>query len=315
MKISALLSTPKRDKLNTSNPLKLTCGTSHYGMIKGRMSKRKRPPRSARSRITAPRSTGSPARNASKGPANTSHSHGLWLYGSHAVIAALQNAKRRCHRLIVTKQGLETLDKTLGERAHGDFNAEVVDRAEIDTVCGPDSVHQGIALLVDPLPDLHIEDVVAPHDQVPDTLVVLDQATDPRNIGAVLRSARAFGARALIIQDRNAPPETGAMAKAASGALEHVSLVRVTNLARAIWTLKDSGYWCIGLDGYADDDIGAIDPTLRRVIVMGAEGAGLRRLTRETCDQLVRIPMDTAQESLNLSNAAAIALYVLTRPR
>jgi 23S rRNA (guanosine2251-2'-O)-methyltransferase len=94
-----------------------------------------------------------------------------------------------------------------------------------------------------------------------------------------------------------------------------VALVRVTNLARAIWTLKDAGYWCLGLDGYAEDDIGAVDPTPRRVIVLGAEGAGLRRLTRETCDQLVRIPMDSSQESLNLSNAAAIALYVLTRPR
>jgi len=239
----------------------------------------------------------------------------LWLYGVHAVSAALANPARRRHRLIVTKQGLDALEKALPDRSVGEFSPEIVDRAEIDAVCGPDSVHQGMALLSDPLSELHVEDVIAPGDQTPDTLVVLDQATDPRNIGAVMRSARAFGARALVIQDRNAPPETGTMAKAASGALEHVSLVRVTNLARAIWTLKDAGYWCLGLDGYADDDIGAVDPTPRRVIVLGAEGAGLRRLTRETCDQLVKIPMDTDQESLNLSNAAAIALYVLTRPR
>jgi len=239
----------------------------------------------------------------------------LWLYGVHAVSAALANPARRRHRLIVTKQGLDALEKALSDRSIGEFSPEIVDRAEIDAVCGPDSVHQGMALLADPLSELHVEDVIAPEDQTPDTLVVLDQATDPRNIGAVMRSARAFGARALIIQDRNAPPETGTMAKAASGALEHVSLVRVTNLARAIWTLKDAGYWCLGLDGYADDDIGAVDPTPRRVIVLGAEGAGLRRLTRETCDQLVKIPMDTDQESLNLSNAAAIALYVLTRQR
>jgi len=288
-------------------------------MIKGRMSKRKRPPRSARSRINAPRPaqrpTGAAARSASKGPAHLPHGHALWLFGIHAVSAALQNENRRKHRLIATKQGFETLEKELAGRSPAGFNAEIVDRAEIDAVCGPDSVHQGVALLVDPLADLYVEDVIAPADQAPDTLVVLDQATDPRNIGAVMRSARAFGARALIIQDRNAPPETGAMAKAASGALEHVALVRVTNLARAIWTLKDAGYWCLGLDGYAEDDIGAVDPTPRRVIVLGAEGAGLRRLTRETCDQLVRIPMDSSQESLNLSNAAAIALYVLTRPR
>jgi len=284
------------------------------------MSKRKRPPRSARSRINAPRPTGTTSRGSAKSPPNAAHGkgthgHGLWLYGVHAVSAALANPVRRRHRLIVTKQGLESLEKAMTGHSVGEFSPEFVDRAEIDAVCGPDSVHQGMALLVNPLPELHVEDVIAPENQTPDTLVVLDQATDPRNIGAVMRSARAFGARALIIQDRNAPPETGAMAKAASGALEHVSLVRVTNLARAIWTLKDSGYWCLGLDGYADDDIGAVDPTPRRVIVLGAEGAGLRRLTRETCDQLVKIPMDTDQESLNLSNAAAIALYVVTRPR
>jgi len=282
------------------------------------MSKRKRPPRSARSRINAPRPTGTTARGSAKPSPHGAHGHGghgLWLYGVHAVSAALANPARRRHRLIVTKQGLDALEKALSDRSIGEFSPEIVDRAEIDAVCGPDSVHQGMALLADPLSELHVEDVIAPEDQTPDTLVVLDQATDPRNIGAVMRSARAFGARALIIQDRNAPPETGTMAKAASGALEHVSLVRVTNLARAIWTLKDAGYWCLGLDGYADDDIGAVDPTPRRVIVLGAEGAGLRRLTRETCDQLVKIPMDTDQESLNLSNAAAIALYVLTRQR
>lgn len=284
-------------------------------MIKGHMSKRKRTPRSARSRINAPRPTGTSVRSTTKGIGQSAHGHALWLFGLHAVSAALLNPKRRRHRLIATKQGIESLEKALPEKNIAEFNPESVDRAEIEAVLGPDSVHQGLALLVDPLPELYVEDAISPEDQTPDTLVVLDQATDPRNIGAVMRSARAFGVRALIIQDRNAPPETGSMAKAASGALEYVSLVRVTNLARAIWTLKDAGYWCLGLDGYAEDDIGAVDPTPRRVIVLGAEGAGLRRLTRETCDQLVRIPMDTDQESLNLSNAAAIALYVLTRPR
>ncbi len=277
------------------------------------MSKRKRPPRTARGRINAPRPTGTSSRGGAKPAARAAHSHALWLYGIHAVSAAIANPDRRTHRVIGTKQGIEALQNALPERNIAEFNIETVDRAEIDTVCGPDSVHQGIALLADPIPDKHVEDVIASEDQTPDTLVVLDQASDPRNIGAVMRSARAFGARAVIVQDRNAPPETGSMAKAASGALEHVSLVRVTNLARAIWTLKDAGYWCLGLDGHAETDIGDVDPTPRRVIVLGAEGAGLRRLTRETCDQLVKIPMDSSQESLNLSNAAAIALYVLTR--
>jgi len=279
------------------------------------MSKRKRPPRTARGRINQPRPTGTSKRSGGKPPAHGAHATGLWLFGTHAVAAAIENPARRKHRLISTKQGAEALEKALGGQVPPTPGIEIVDRAEIDTVCGPDNVHQGVALLTSHLPDLYVEDIIAPDDGTPDTLVVLDQATDPRNIGAVMRSARAFGARALIVQDRNAPPETGTMAKAASGALEHVALVRVTNLARAIWTLKDAGYWCLGLDGEADSDIGSVDPTMRRVIVLGAEGAGLRRLTRETCDQLVKIPIDSAQESLNLSNAAAIALYVLTRPR
>ena len=160
------------------------------------------------------------------------------------------------------------------------------------------------------MPDVAIEDVLAGAGTTA-TLIVLDQATDPRNIGAVLRSARAFGALAVIMQDRNAPTETGTMAKAASGALEHVAVVRVTNLARALWLMKDAGFWCLGLDGTATASIGAVDPTSKRAVVLGAEGAGLRRLTRETCDQLVRIPIDAAAESLNLSNAAAVALYAV----
>ena len=130
-----------------------------------------------------------------------------------------------------------------------------------------------------------------------------------------MRSARAFGARAVIVQDRNAPPETGTMAKAASGALEHVHLVRVTNLARAIWALKDANYWCMGFDGHADTNIADVDPSPKRAIVLGSEGAGLRRLTRETCDQLVKIPINEDAESLNLSNACAVALYEVTRKR
>ncbi|MEX0693863.1 MAG: 23S rRNA (guanosine(2251)-2'-O)-methyltransferase RlmB [Rhodospirillales bacterium] len=279
------------------------------------MSKRKRPARTARSRINAPRPTGTATRTTAPATHTQGSGKGLWLYGLHAVTAALQNPARKKHRLIATKQAAESLKDTAGNDFSGIMEAEIVDRSDIDAVCGPDSVHQGLALLASPLADLYIEDVICDAAQTTDTLVVLDQATDPRNIGAVLRSARAFGVRAVILQDRNAPPETGAMAKAASGALEYVSLVRVTNLARAMWALKDAGYWCLGLDGSAESDIGTVDPTAKRVVVLGAEGTGLRRLTRETCDQLVRIPMDEAAESLNLSNAAAIALYVVTRNR
>lgn len=279
------------------------------------MSKRKRTPRTARSRITAPRPSGSSSRGTPTGRSGGG-GRSIWLYGTHAVIAALTNPARRRHRLIATKQAYEGLLSLLGDDALPlDPEAEIVDRTEVDSACGPDSVHQGLALLVDPLEEEAIEDIITERPSGADTLVVLDQATDPRNIGSVMRSARAFGARAIIMQDRNAPPETGAMAKAASGAMEHVTVVRVTNLARALWILKDANYWCMGLDGTADKDIGDVDPTERNVIVLGAEGSGLRRLTRETCDQLVRIPICTDSESLNLSNAAAVALYVVTRPR
>lgn len=274
------------------------------------MSKRKKPARTARGRINAPRTGVNPARAPqAQRPAG---GRGLWLYGQHAVVEALKNDARRRHRLIGTEQALEQLKNTLGSGVQPDPMPESVDRADVDAVCGPDAVHQGLALLVDPLADLAVEDII---DAAPerDVVVVLDQATDPRNIGAVMRSARAFGAHALVVQDRNAPPETGTMAKAASGALEHIPLVRVTNLARALWALKDAGYWSLGLDGSGESNIGDIDMPARTVIVLGAEGSGLRRLTRETCDQLVRIPIAPDAESLNLSNAAAVALYEITR--
>lgn len=285
------------------------------------MSKRKRPTRSARGRINTPRPTASNARGGKPVPASkagnapASRPQGLWFFGLHAVVAALGNPDRRRHRLIGTKQGLENLKQALVDGTTPAPSPEIVDRSEVDAVCGPDSVHQGLALLVDPLDDIHIEDLIEAATTETDTLVILDQATDPRNIGAVMRSARAFGARGVIVQDRNAPPETGTMAKAASGAIEHVRLVRVTNLARAIWALKDADYWCMGLDGHAETHIADVAPSPKRAIVLGAEGAGLRRLTRETCDQLVKIPINEDAESLNLSNACAVALYEVTRTR
>ncbi|MCP5368051.1 MAG: 23S rRNA (guanosine(2251)-2'-O)-methyltransferase RlmB [Hyphomicrobiales bacterium] len=239
-----------------------------------------------------------------------------WLYGLHAVAAALANPARRCRRLVVAAQSRDEVGDRLAAAAraggHG-LTAEVADRRDLEALLPPGAVHQGVGLLAEPLPEPSLEDVLAAAVGAP--LVVLDQATDPRNVGAVLRSAAAFGVVAVVVQDRHAPPATAALAKAASGALEKVPLVRVTNLSRALDAIKAAGYWITGLDGRGEVPLPAADLAGARALVLGAEGRGLRRLVAEHCDTLARIPMTDAVESLNLSNAAAIALYELARHR
>ena len=244
-----------------------------------------------------------------KGAPRASSGGGYWLYGIHAALAALGNPKREVLDLCVTPGFAENHPETV-EKA----GARVIERADLDALLPEAAVHQGIALRVKPLVFVDSWDVLgtAPA-QGKQCVAILDQATDPRNVGAVLRSAAAFGIKCVIIQDRYAPPETGALAKAASGALEHVPLVRVTNLAREMDDLKSAGFWCIGLDGHTDmalRDTRLDGPT---AFVLGAEGKGLRRLTREKCDVLVRIPLSEAVESLNLANAASIAFYEWAR--
>jgi 23S rRNA (guanosine2251-2'-O)-methyltransferase len=230
-------------------------------------------------------------------------SQGIWLYGLHAVSAALGNPKRRRLRLIATSAGAEALPD-------GTAEIEIVDRDEIDGIVPPGAVHQGVALEVGPLGTTTIEDVAQHADQAGRTVAIaLDQVTDPQNVGAVLRSAAAFGASAIIMPDRNTPEASGAMAKAASGALEIVPLVRAANLVRALEYLKEQGFWVIGFDMDAPTSLADADLPERCVLALGAEGRGLRRLTRETCDLMVRIPMTGAMESLNVSATAAVALY------
>ena len=189
-----------------------------------------------------------------------------------------------------------------------------MERQDMDRLLPPGAVHQGIAVLAEHLDAIGIEDVGRMAQGREHALVmVLDQVTDPHNVGAILRSAAVFGALAVVVPDRHSPEETGALAKSASGALEVMPLVRVTNMVRALEQLKEAGFWTAGLAGEATQTIAQAKLSGKIALVMGAEGEGLRRLTREHCDHLIRLPMTSLVESLNVSNAAAIALYELIR--
>jgi 23S rRNA (guanosine2251-2'-O)-methyltransferase len=233
----------------------------------------------------------------------------IWLYGIHAVAAALANPRRRLKRLLLTVDAEAALAEALPRPWR--VPAERVERNRFQTFLLEDSIHQGAALLAEPLQPIPL-DVAIAHAGGP--VLVLDRVTDPRNVGAILRSAAAFGAACVVMQDRHAPPETGALARAASGALELVPIAREVNLSRAIVALQRAGFWVLGLAGEGKRSLAEAVPRDRRtVLVLGAEDAGLRRLQRETCDELVRLPMVPEVESLNVAAAAAVALYEIAR--
>ncbi|MGB0750251.1 MAG: 23S rRNA (guanosine(2251)-2'-O)-methyltransferase RlmB [Magnetospiraceae bacterium] len=229
-----------------------------------------------------------------------------WLFGTHTVLAALANPQRKPKRLLATEEAARALPSL-------PLQPEISARLDLDTLLPPGAVHQGIALLCDPLPPVNF-DILCDRwaEREAGIVVILDQANDPHNIGAVLRSAAAFGALAVVVPDKGTPEATGTLAKAASGALEKIPYVRITNLARTLGTLKEAGFWCVGLDGKATMGLPQADPGQKIALVLGSEGKGLRRLTAESCDLLFHIPMADSVESLNLSNAAAVALYALS---
>ena len=231
----------------------------------------------------------------------------VWLYGLHVVRAALANPKREVRRLMLARAELRV---ELGELCPA--NAIVSDGAEVSALLPEGAVHQGLAMETTPLPPPDLADVLDTVDEN-GLIVVLDQVTDPRNVGAILRSAAAFGVSAVVQQERHGAAQTGALAKAASGALETVPLVAVTNISRTLDLLRAAGFWRIGLDAAEARSLDDDRPGGRLALILGAEGAGLRRLTREHCDELASIPMTGAVPSLNVSNAAAVALYALTR--
>ncbi|MDE0590080.1 23S rRNA (guanosine(2251)-2'-O)-methyltransferase RlmB [Halocynthiibacter sp. C4] len=235
----------------------------------------------------------------------------VWLFGLHAVRDALVNPNRERLRLIVTKNAFNKLEAEINAAG---ITPEVVDPRKFTAPIDPQSVHQGAALEVKPLDWGPLEEAcMAADGQVP-RVVLLDRVTDPHNVGAILRSAEVFGARAVVSLLRHSAPETGALAKTASGALERQPYLRIRNLADAITTLQQMGYFVLGLDGEAETDIAtAVEGKIDRPIalVFGAEGPGLRQKTKETVDMLVKIPYASDFGSLNVSNAAAVALYAV----
>jgi 23S rRNA (guanosine2251-2'-O)-methyltransferase len=233
---------------------------------------------------------------------------GLWLYGLHAVHAALANPRRKVKRAVLTQRAVEEIGaKLLGRVRH-----EVVDCDAVARLLPTGAVHQGVALACEPLPKLGIEEAFAPSTRRR-IVLVLDQISDPHNAGAILRSAAAFGVSAVVVQDRHAPPESGTLAKSASGALDIVPVVTVVNIARALEQLGKLDFWRIALAGDGEASLMDAAGTGDVALVLGSEGSGIRRLVRERCDTAAFLPIESAMESLNVSNAAAVALYELRR--
>lgn len=243
-----------------------------------------------------------------------------WIYGRHTVAAALANPERRWRRLVVLAgqeaEAQHLLAAAVAERRGAEGGAlAVLDRDALAALLPAGAVHQGLALEVEPLVEPGLDDLLRELATASGrcVIVVLDQVGDPQNVGAVLRSASAFGARAVLLPEHGAPPVSGALAKAASGAVDRVPLIRIVNLARALGRLKDAGFWVCGLDETAETPLAALDLGRRAALVLGSEASGIRRLVREHCDHLARLPTSAAQPTLNVSNAAAVALYELAR--
>jgi len=224
------------------------------------------------------------------------------LYGWHTVAAALANPQRHIRKLMLTENAARRL---ADENIDIPLTPEIVRPALIDARLGPDAVHQGLLAEADPLPSPDIDSL--PQEGI---VLVLDQITDPHNVGAILRSAAAFAVKAIVTTARHSPEATGVLAKSASGALELVPLVTVQNLARALTEMNDQGFLTVGLDSQGSENLGSVALRQPLALVLGAEGKGLRQLTRETCGVVARLDMPGEIKSLNVSNAAVLALYI-----
>ncbi|MEM9716200.1 MAG: 23S rRNA (guanosine(2251)-2'-O)-methyltransferase RlmB [Pseudomonadota bacterium] len=237
-----------------------------------------------------------------------------WLFGIHAVRDALENPLRKKHRLLATKNAVDRLGDAI---ATSGLTPELQDPRHFRPPIETGSVHQGAVLEVDPLDWGDLSSLAAPRGDTP-VIMMLDRVSDPHNVGAILRSAEVFGARAVVAPHRHSAPETGALAKTASGALERQPYIRIQNLARGIAALQEMGYFVIGLDGEAEEELDDVIDVFGKgplALIAGAEGPGLRQLTKESCDKLAKISFAGAFGSLNVSNAAAVSLYAAKKSR
>ena len=251
-----------------------------------------------------------PSRRSSRTPATRAplpvrRDGAVILYGLHTVKAALDNPARRLYKLYATENAARRLAE---EGVQLRITPEIVRPDAIAARLGPDAVHNGLLAEADPLPSPSIDDI-APEGVV----LVLDQITDPHNVGAILRTAAGFAASAIVTTARHSPEATGVLAKSASGALEYIPMVVVPNLARALTALQERGYLVVGLDSTGDSPLDEVPLRSPLALVLGAEGKGLRQLTRATCDAVARLDLPGRIKSLNVSNAAALALYVATK--
>jgi 23S rRNA (guanosine2251-2'-O)-methyltransferase len=229
----------------------------------------------------------------------------LVIYGWHACKAAIHNPNRKIYRVFLVN---EQDSKTLFAGVESSIPVEIVERRFLQQLLGPDAVHQGVACEAAPLPALSLS-ILKEHKQENQVVVCLDQVTDPHNVGAILRSCAAFGAKALILTERHAPMETAALLKAASGAFEEVPLIRIINLAQGLKELQSLGFWTCGFAEEASQPLNTLNLKGKMALVLGSEGDGLRRLTRENLDFLVRLPTQPHFTTLNVSIAAAVSLY------
>ncbi len=237
------------------------------------------------------------------------------LYGVHAVAAAWMNPARRVRALYVTETSIKNFEDNINAAKSAGIKRPaptLVDKAVLEKILPPGAVHQGIAIAAEALDEVFLQDIIIRAEMNERAVVlILDQVTDPHNVGAILRSASAFGAAGVIMQKMHAPELTGVLAKTACGAADHIPVAFETNLSRTIEEMKKSGFMVVGLDEHTEKAINTLRGNNKIVLVLGAEGAGLRRLIRENCDILVRLPTSGAIQSLNVSNAAAVAMYAL----